>query len=95
VEPLAELLGLTVETVDALAEGADTTPLLGLLDSIDAAEVIMCSHGDVIPDLLDRLSRRGLTLHTPNGLLECKKASIWTVSIVAGVPTRAVYTPPL
>jgi hypothetical protein len=55
----------------------------------------MCSHGDVIPELLDRLSERGMLLRSPTGVFECKKASIWSVSMCAGVPIEAVYTPPL
>ena len=63
VGPLADKLGLVVETVDALAENARTDDVLAVMGSFDDANAVLCTHGDVIPDVLDALAHRdGLRL---------------------------------
>lgn len=55
VEPLAERLGLPVEQSDALAEGADDDALVGLVRSVNGGATVLCTHGDVVPRLLECL----------------------------------------
>ncbi|MEZ5269073.1 MAG: hypothetical protein R2789_11095 [Microthrixaceae bacterium] len=58
VEPLAQKLGLAVEVHDALREGADPALTWSLIEDLGPSTVVMCSHGDVIPEILDRSERR-------------------------------------
>jgi broad specificity phosphatase PhoE len=92
VEPLADKLGLQVEQHPALAEEADIDRTWALLEEAAAAgqETVLCSHGNIIPPLLDRLRRRGLDLVADDW--SCHKGSIWTVEVDGGRAARAVQT---
>lgn len=93
VGPLVHLLGLPLERHDALAEGARSATTMALIDECAAAkdgDVVLCSHGDVIPETLAALARRGVPLPPAP---ECRKGSIWDLHIVGGRVARAVYIP--
>lgn len=95
VEPLADKLGLEIEIHPALAEEADIDRTWALLEASAASgrETVLCSHGNIIPPLLDRLRRGGLDLVAEDW--SCHKGSIWTVEVDgAGAFTRAVLTLP-
>lgn len=77
VQPLAEGLGVEVEPTDALAEGADLKGTLELVEQNAEIGLVLCSHGDVIPELMMAMERRGTELDRPVGFA---KASIWTLS---------------
>jgi len=87
--PLAASLGIDVESSDALGEGAGPEGALAIIEATDAP-VALCTHGDVVGDVLTRLDRRGVTLEG-EGLA---KGSIWVVTTEDGEPTRARYLPP-
>jgi phosphohistidine phosphatase SixA len=92
LEPLAERVRLPIGVDDRLTEGAAFEGALNLLD--EAAEgAVLCSHGDVIPETIDALVRRGLELRTPP---DWRKASVWLLQRNKhGVFTRAeVWGPP-
>jgi 8-oxo-dGTP diphosphatase len=72
LEPLAKELGLVVECDDDLAEGSGFEPVLKLLDELPDHSAL-CSHGDVIPETLRALERRGLEFV---GLRDTRKGSI-------------------
>ncbi len=72
LEPLAKELGLEVELDDDLAEGSGFEPVLTLLDELPDHSAL-CSHGDVIPETLRALERRGLEFV---GLRDTRKGSI-------------------
>jgi 8-oxo-dGTP diphosphatase len=74
--PLAEQLGLEVEEHEDLAEGAGATGALALAAEVRDAPVAFCSHGDVIPDILEELLRRGIRLEDE---LRWQKASTWVL----------------
>lgn len=75
VQPLAERLGLEVETSEALAEGVDADDVVTLFRSMAATNAALCTHGDVIPTLLDALvDRDGLQLPRD---YPCVKGSTW------------------
>lgn len=57
VQPLADRLGLTVEEDDALAEGANVDDAIALVAAVASVDGVLCSHGDVIPAVLDELAR--------------------------------------
>jgi 8-oxo-dGTP diphosphatase len=93
VGPLAIGLGLAVETHAALAEGTDVRQALALIDELAAAgaDTVLCSHGDVIPEVLDHLERHGVELV---GGHACAKGSIWDLEVRDGSVVRATYHPP-
>lgn len=77
VEPLAERLGLHVETAAALAEGAPVEAALELFVSVAPDNGVLCSHGDVIPELLFALAALdGLALPAE---VPFPKASTWII----------------
>jgi 8-oxo-dGTP diphosphatase len=77
LEPLAGALGLVVETDERLAEGTGASPSLALAEELRAETAVVCSHGDVIPDLLEALVHRGLELQDP---ARWPKASTWVLT---------------
>jgi 8-oxo-(d)GTP phosphatase len=86
VQPLAARLGIPVEERAELAEGAGTAAL-ALLGGLDGTAVL-CSHGDVVPELLAEVVGPGVL---PPGELPCEKGSTWAVEEAR---TRATYLPP-
>jgi 8-oxo-(d)GTP phosphatase len=54
VKPLADARGLAVELVDEMAEGS-TKEALALARDHLSGSVVLCSHGDVIPYILEDL----------------------------------------
>ncbi len=82
VQPLADALGVVVEPHPALAEGADPDATWALLEALAGdEEAVLCSHGDVIPPLLDRLVRRGLPVQGAGRGVT--KGSVWTIEAAA------------
>ncbi|HLG91849.1 MAG TPA: phosphoglycerate mutase family protein [Acidimicrobiales bacterium] len=76
LEPLAAKLGLEVEEVDELAEGAGASAT-GLLRRLSGQGVVACSHGDVVPALLRALAAEdGLSLPSDP---PCAKGSTWVL----------------
>jgi phosphohistidine phosphatase SixA len=73
LEPLATLTGATVVADDRLAEEQPFEPVLALLADLPDSSVL-CSHGDVIPETIAALERRGLRItNTP----DWRKATVW------------------
>jgi broad specificity phosphatase PhoE len=91
VEPAAERFGLAVEPDDRLGEAADLDAALELLLSLDTDDGVACSHGNLIPLLLDQLVGLGMAVDGP---LLHQKGSVWTIETDGGRPVRASYTPP-
>lgn len=93
VEPLAKLLDLPVVADDRLAEGTDLDLSWGLLEEAAAGtgDVVVCSHGDVIPDLVRRLQGRGMQIPGRSG---CAKGSAWVLQHWDGERfATGLYTP--
>lgn len=78
IEPLASSLGLEVEIDDRLFEGTDVDASWALVEAlIDHDEVaVLCSHGDVIPELIRRAKGRGMEVPGKAG---CSKGSLWSL----------------
>ena len=91
VAPLAAARGMNVLTCRELTEGARAEDLLGLLRREASAEgnVIMCSHGDLIPEVLNALLREGMNMPGTRG---CERASIWELQTRDGDIVGATYT---
>jgi 8-oxo-dGTP diphosphatase len=75
VAPLARALGVSVLSTADLVEGRPFEPVLDLLATCPDGTV-MCSHGDVIPEVVDALIRRGMTVV---GQPSWKKGSVWVL----------------
>jgi phosphohistidine phosphatase SixA len=75
VEPLADRLGLKIEIDERLAEGSPFEHALAVVrDAPDRA--LLCSHGDVITDLIEAMTRRGMELTTAP---DWRKATLWVL----------------
>jgi 8-oxo-dGTP diphosphatase len=74
VEPLAKQLQLEVEIDERLAEGTSIEVAWPLLERVADTTTVICSHGDVIPDLIRRLQLRGMQIPGKRG---CSKGSVW------------------
>ncbi|MGD2059265.1 MAG: NUDIX hydrolase [Acidimicrobiia bacterium] len=91
VEPLAEAIGAKVIEHDALAEGPDIDAAYQLCDDLVGSNAVLCTHGDVIPAVMNRMMWAGLTLHSR---FYCSKGSIWEVELEGGRFGDATYVPP-
>jgi phosphohistidine phosphatase SixA len=91
VGPLVHLRRLPLELHEALAEGAPVALALALIDECVAGghDAVLCSHGDVIPAVLDALAAAGVDVPAPR---ERKKGSIWDLHVRDGRIERAGYT---
>ncbi len=90
VRPLAAALGTDVTVDPALIEGCDVRALHDRLATL-AGPTVWSSHGDVIPELLEMLSRRGLDLGSSPS---CRKGSTWVLQIGDGEVHTARSLPP-
>jgi 8-oxo-(d)GTP phosphatase len=79
VEPLAEALGLEVEERVELAEGASSTDVHRLVDGLSSELPVLCTHGDVVDELLGE---------------ESPKGSTWVLEVANGDLERLEYLPP-
>jgi phosphohistidine phosphatase SixA len=91
LEPLAALTGATVVTDERLGEDQPFEPVLDLLATLPDASVL-CSHGDVIPDTIAALERRGLSVRCEP---DWRKATVWLLEREAdGTFGEATVWPP-
>jgi 8-oxo-dGTP diphosphatase len=91
VEPLASHFGLSVEITEALAEGSGAEAL-ALVRAMADEKVAVCTHGDVIPDVLVPLAdedRLDLGHHPKQA-----KGSVWILDHANGRFNRAIYLAP-
>jgi 8-oxo-dGTP diphosphatase len=91
VQPLADDLGVKVEEVDELAEGAGRAAV-DLVRSLTDQPIAVCTHGDVIPEVLIPLADEfrldlGPAPHQAKG-------STWVLETGKGVFVSARYLPP-
>lgn len=92
VEPLAARLGIEVEVHESLAEESDPEAAWKLVSSLARTEAAVCSHGNILSPVLDRVLRRGAEIE---GEWSCRKGSIWTLEVDGDRPfSRAVLTIP-
>jgi phosphohistidine phosphatase SixA len=100
VAALGARVRLVVEQTEALAEGPadDAIALVQTLLGQDDGHAVLCSHGDIIPDLLDYFVRQhGIELgKNPR----CQKGSVWMIDSLdstsgsARAAWSATYVPP-
>lgn len=91
LEPLAARLHSHVVADERLAEGYDRDGALELISTLPNGSVL-CSHGDVIPDVMAALQRR----HTEIiGDPDWRKGTVWVLARENGEVTEAsVWAPP-
>jgi 8-oxo-dGTP diphosphatase len=92
LEPLARAANVAMITDDCLGEGRHFDKVLLLMSTLPDGSVI-CSHGDVIPETIAALQRRGCTPMTPP---HWGKASVWVVDRNPGgeFVTATAWPPP-
>ncbi len=76
VEPLATAVGTDVEVDDSLVEGQSSAAAIGLMRRLvaEGTTAALCSHGDIIPDSIERLAREGMVI---SGVRGWAKGSTW------------------
>jgi broad specificity phosphatase PhoE len=88
VEPLADRLAIELEVAEPLAEGASGTAALALTRELTGVEAVLCSHGDVIPELLGLLLADGMAMSGPR---RCEKGSVWRIDVEDGRFAKGTY----
>jgi broad specificity phosphatase PhoE len=91
VEPLAEQRRLPVDLADELTEGAPLAAALRLVDKVTHEHAVLCTHGDVLTELLSHFERQGLALGKSAKL---EKGSVWELDVDEGQVVSARYHPP-
>lgn len=93
VAPLASKLGLAVDDDERLAEGARPKDAVHLARAVagEEGDTVLCAHGDLIPEMLRRLTREGLRR---DGDLRFAKGSTWVLSWDGERFTDGRYVPP-
>lgn len=89
--PLGKHLGIEVESDVRLGEGMGAVGALELADELRGSPAVLCSHGDVIPDLLEALVRRGTNLKDEP---RWQKASTWVLTRDGDGFSKGRYLPP-
>jgi 8-oxo-dGTP diphosphatase len=79
LQPAARACGATVDLDDQLSEGRDGIEVIGLLTKLPDHTAV-CSHGDVIPDTIAALERRGCEITSAP---EWRKGSVWVITRTA------------
>jgi phosphohistidine phosphatase SixA len=92
VAPLAEAHGLTVVVDKQLAEGSEPRPCIQTVLDPSSDGLVLCSHGDLIPKIIRRLSADGMRTNDPN---LSQKGSIWVLEVDDGKVVSGRYLPPL
>lgn len=87
VAPLATLVGTDVVIDERLAEGTDWGDTLDRIER-STTSIALCTHGDVLGDLIFRLQQRGVA-----GAGEIEKACIWSITVAGGEVVDARHHP--
>ena len=91
LEPAADLLDLKIEKHKALFEGAPAKLAEKLMRKVGNTPVALCTHGDIVPATLNRLTKGGTVLEND---LQFEKGSIWAVDVVGETFPAARYIAP-
>jgi len=92
VVPLAEQRGLDIHDTAVLVEGGAGREATALVVQLAAkkGDTVLCTHGDLIPEILRRLVRDGLDLESE---LQFAKGSTWELLTHDGTLRSARYHP--
>jgi phosphohistidine phosphatase SixA len=75
LEPLSEAMKIKIVADERLFEDGDVAKMIELLEAAQDSTVIS-SHGDMIPEAIKILQRRGMEI---NSKPDWRKASVWVV----------------
>jgi len=91
VGPLAAAHNMEVNPVDLLTEGARAVGIVEALrdEAATDGDLVLCSHGDLIPEALNRLLRDGMSIIGARG---CENGSVWTLDTRGRDIVSGVYT---
>jgi 8-oxo-dGTP diphosphatase len=89
--PLAAALGLPIAEEPDLAEGNRLDGLLALGRAAPEPAACLCTHGDLVEELLSRLLAQG-TIEPSQALAE--KAGTWALELAGDAIRGARYLPP-
>ena len=93
VQPLADERSLPVEWAEGLAEEARDDEVIALLKEVSKTEAVLCTHGNIVPVVLDHLAGQGVTFHDAPHVWQ--KGSVWMLETDGeGGFTDARYVPP-
>jgi broad specificity phosphatase PhoE len=92
VEPLAQAHHLEVEPAEDLAEG-QSNAAVGLVRALANDNVAVCTHGDVIAEILVALADEDMLDLGPNP--RQAKGSVWALDGEDGIFSSARYFPPV
>jgi 8-oxo-dGTP diphosphatase len=87
VEPLAGRVGVAIDSVDELAEGASLAAALRIVEKVADEDAVLCTHGDVMGELLQHAERNGVRLDG-DGM---EKAATWVLELESGSIVGARY----
>jgi hypothetical protein len=95
--PLAAALDLELESIDDLGTDGDVDHLIELLAAPDSDGAVLCTHGEVLGELLARLRARG-AIHRRDlpaqGRPRYEKGSTWVLEEATDGRFHARYLPP-
>ncbi|MEN8239017.1 MAG: NUDIX hydrolase [Actinomycetota bacterium] len=91
VKPFAKRLGIPLELEAALVEGSHPHRIVGLIADLQEEAAILCSHGDVIADLVGHLFAEGVPMKGPK---EWTEGSVWELRTIAGRVVSGKYVRP-
>lgn len=91
LEPLAKKAKLQVEIDKRLYENGDVADMLEIAEEVEDSTVLS-SHGDMIPELIKTLERRGMKIESKP---DWRKASVWVVERTnRGFKSAVALAPP-
>jgi 8-oxo-dGTP diphosphatase len=90
LEPLADQRKLPIEPRKDLEEGAGGESILRVVAEFKGRNVVLCTHGDVVEELLELLIAQGLVSRSRAQL---EKGSTWILDEKNGHVTGATYRP--
>jgi len=88
VQPLATKRKLPVEPRKDLEEGSGGESILRLVQEFKGRNVVLCTHGDLVEELLEQLIQKGLV---PRSRANMEKGSTWVLEETAGKISGARY----
>jgi broad specificity phosphatase PhoE len=91
VEPLAEQRRLPVDLADELTEGTPLPDVLRLIEKVAHENTVLCTHGDVVGDVLHHLDTKDVPL---GDVLKLEKGSTWMLEVEDGEIVSGRYLPP-
>ena len=90
LEPLAQQRKLPIEPRKDLEEGSGGESILRMVAEFKGRKVVLCTHGDVVEELLEHLIEQGLVSRAHAQL---EKGSTWILEEKNGRITGATYRP--